>query len=155
AEFIRAEIELERLGRWSERRQALSERTAELLGQYRERWEEGFPAWADSMAPNLSGGWCPPQGMDSLLQYRRGFRQCAWTSPAEFAARTDELLAAFPVQCVVFPRARESSLLFRDCPALARLRDVRLDLFASDFAIEEFVECPGLAGLKFLALEFF
>jgi uncharacterized protein (TIGR02996 family) len=155
AEFIRAQIELERLDHWSERHATLRARASELRDQLPEDFEAGFPPWAELKHPEPSRGWCPPQGMDCLSFYRRGFRHCAWASPTDFVARSHELFAAFPVQCVVFARVFESGLLFRDCPSLARLRDARFDLFAHDFALRDFVNCPSLAGLKVLGLEFF
>jgi uncharacterized protein (TIGR02996 family) len=155
AEFIRVQIELDRLDRWSDRYAMLNSRVSELLDQLPGDFEAGFPSWAELEPYDPTRGWCPPQGMDSFSWSRRGFRATAWASPADFAARAHDLFSTFPVQCVVFARARESVLLFQDCPSLARLRDARFDLFAHDFDLKAFVNCPHLAGLKILGLEFF
>jgi uncharacterized protein (TIGR02996 family) len=128
AEFIRAQIELERLEEWSERRLDLEERAIDLFKLHGAGWRAEVPGW---VKPHLS-------------DYRRGFLHQFSATPATFIARADELFAAAPVQHGEFRSlSGGGTAKLARCSSLGRLRTIALGLDCTPDNLRSFLASEG------------
>jgi uncharacterized protein (TIGR02996 family) len=143
AEFIRAQLALEPLEKWSPHRMDLEDRVADLLMAHRAAWLRDLPGWAQTDEDSFYGP-----------TFRRGFVHRAEPKPAEFIEDWEDLFAVAPVEVARLGLKDDGQLLF-DCPGLPRLRRLELIYFAESPSLSALLASPHLAGLRGLMLDFY
>jgi uncharacterized protein (TIGR02996 family) len=133
AEFIRAQVEVERLDEFDPSRTALLARAEELFGRHRLDWQKGLPGWA----------------VDNC-KFRRGFADEVVTTAGRWLRSGGALRRGAPVRMVRLgnPRRRYAALFA--CPTLAGLRGLHLEGRMDLRALRALVASPHLGSLTTL-----
>jgi uncharacterized protein (TIGR02996 family) len=136
AEFIRAQIERQRLPAGDPRRAALKRREKKLLAAHGQRWTQELPTWARKEPV-----------------YRRGFVTEVGASTESFVGRGEALFRAAPIRLVRLTKAVRHLAELAASPLLGRLAG--LDLYANELGeagVQALAASPHLGRLRSLNL---